>query len=671
MTYASRAPASAIPRLAAAGGCLALAASLGAMAFLDFRLSQVGRSDLAGLSYAGALWIVPLVTAATVGSALVIRRPRHPAGWLFLVLADVLAASGVIDEYAAYGAVARRGSLPAADLAAVVGDATFLPWIMILTLILLVTPAGQIQGPRWRIAACVAMFSGAAAVVLHVLQPYDGDYASFGVIRNPIALDSLATPLQLAGLVSTLVLHLVLIAAAAALVLRFRRAKDGERRQLRWMAFAAIPFPLLVVGAFIAASLDNQVALSITAGGFLALFPIAAGLAVEQDHLYDADRVLSRSLTYGLLTALVVGCYAVVVVFVGQSLGDLGGGSQAPAVIATLAAISVAAPLRRWLQDGIDRRFNRRRFDAVAMVQRFVRDPSPRTSIEEVLRSAVADPALTVAYWIEDRALWVSAAGGSVTVFQSVVDMSRGGRPLARFSFDASHVERPVVQAAGAAALSELENTRLRAAIALQLVEVRESRARIVAAQLAERRKIERNLHDGAQQRLLALALQLRAAEVSEDPVRAMNTLASAVHEIQVAVRELRDLANGLHPAVVADGGLHAALDTLAARSTVPVRLDVTAQRFAPATEEAGWFIACEAVANAVKHANPSLLDIQVSEREGRLWLVIEDDGTGGADPEGRGLRGIADRAESAGGQLQVEGRPGGGTIITADLPCG
>ncbi len=150
-----------------------------------------------------------------------------------------------------------------------------------------------------------------------------------------------------------------------------------------------------------------------------------------------------------------------------------------------------------------------------------------------------------------------------------------------------------------------MENARLRAAITLQLVEVRESRARIVEAQLAERRKIERDLHDGAQQRLLGLAMQLRAVELSGDAERMRATVATAVDEVQAAVRDLRELANGLRPAVLIDGGLAAALDDLAARSPVPVQLETTGERFAPEIEETAWFIACEAVANAVKHAAP------------------------------------------------------------------
>ena len=227
-----------------------------------------------------------------------------------------------------------------------------------------------------------------------------------------------------------------------------------------------------------------------------------------------------------------------------------------------------------------------------------------------------------------------------------------------------------MIAVAAAEVRGELENARLRAAIALQLVEVRESRTRIVEAQLAERHRIERDLHDGAQQQLLGLAMRLRAVELSRDSERVQATVAETIDELQAAVRDLRALANGLRPAVLVDGGLAAALDDLAARSPVPVRLDLTGERFAPQIEETAWFIACEAVANAVKHATPCSVAISTSRLDGRLRLVIEDDGCGGADPLGGGLRGIADRAEAAGGSLSVAPRARRGTVVTAELPC-
>jgi signal transduction histidine kinase len=373
--------------------------------------------------------------------------------------------------------------------------------------------------------------------------------------------------------------------------------------------------------------------------------------------------------TWLVLTAAVIGTYVVVVVFVGQSIGRLGD-SEIPAVIATLAAASVVGPLRRAIQDALDRRFNRRRFEALALLRAYSREPTPSMTVEEALRRATGDPMLGVAYWIGEREAWVTEAGLPVTPAADGVSVQRRGETICVVSFEPSGLGGPTVATAAKEVLAELENARLRAALALQLVEARESRARIVEAQLAERRRIERDLHDGAQQRLLGLAMQLRAVEMNGDPERIRGTVATAVDQLQAAVRELRELANGLSPAVLTDGGLAAALDDLVARSPVPVRLEATGERFTPDLEETAWFIACEAVANAVKHAAPCSVAISACHTDGRLQLVIEDDGIGGADPAGSGLRGIADRAEAAGGTLIVRPRGGQGTVVIAELPC-
>ena len=402
----------------------------------------------------------------------------------------------------------------------------------------------------------------------------------------------------------------------------------------------------------------------------MTVIPLAVGLAIERHSLYDVDRLLSRGLAYALLTALVVACYAVVVVLVGSVLGQSGGDSQVAAVIATLAAVSVTGPARRWLQNALDRRFARRRFEAVASIRRYVQEPAPTVSIEQAMRDALGDADLSVAYWIDEPERWVTEDGAPASPSHDAVMLRRRGTLVAAVTFDFAHVERHTATAVLAEAQAEVENARLRAAIARQLVEVRASRTRIVAAQAAERRRIERNLHDGAQQRLLALAFQMRAAEVSQRAEDSQRAIEVAVEQLQLAVRELRDLANGLHPTAISDGGLAAALDDLAGRTPVPVRLATTAERFAPEVEEAAWFIACEAVTNAVKHAAPTSVSIRAGRSDGHLELIVEDDGGGGADPTGHGLRGIADRAEAAGGRLTVEDRPGGGTVITAELPC-
>jgi signal transduction histidine kinase len=211
----------------------------------------------------------------------------------------------------------------------------------------------------------------------------------------------------------------------------------------------------------------------------------------------------------------------------------------------------------------------------------------------------------------------------------------------------------------------------LRARLSLQLAEVRESRARIAAAHVTERRRLERNLHDGAQQRLLALALELRAAQVNGTRRRLDESVRKALDELQAAVLELRDLASGLHPAVLQNQGLAGAVEDLASRFPVEVALHgLAGRRFPEEIEATAWFVACEGVANAVKHASATHISLDITARNGSLLVRVSDDGVGHADPTGQGLRGLADRTEAAGGSLTVESTTGGTTLI-GELPCG
>ncbi len=241
---------------------------------------------------------------------------------------------------------------------------------------------------------------------------------------------------------------------------------------------------------------------------------------------------------------------------------------------------------------------------------------------------------------------------------------------------DASLVDEPeLLLASGAAARLALENARLHADMRAQLLEVQESRVRIVQAADEERRRIERDLHDGAQQRLVALALQLRSAQRElgsrADP-HVDRLLAEAVDELQVAVEELRELARGVHPAILTEDGLAAALESLTSRAPIPVALDVSDGRLPAQVEATAYFVACEALANVVKHAHASKAAVSAHRRNGVLVVAVEDDGVGGAHTEnGSGLRGLADRVEALGGRLVVESPAGGGTHVVGEIPCG
>jgi signal transduction histidine kinase len=203
---------------------------------------------------------------------------------------------------------------------------------------------------------------------------------------------------------------------------------------------------------------------------------------------------------------------------------------------------------------------------------------------------------------------------------------------------------------------------------------LRETQARSVDMAMADRRQIERDLHDGAQQRLLALGMELGMAleKFDTDPEAARDLVGDAHQELQRAIAELRNLARGVHPAVLTDRGLDAALSALAARSPVPVRLDVDVDERPPASVEAtAYFIVAEALTNAARYANATHVDVRVREVDGKLHVTVVDDGVGGAQQQtGGGLAGLADRASSVEGSLQIASPAGGPTVIDAELPC-
>jgi signal transduction histidine kinase len=300
--------------------------------------------------------------------------------------------------------------------------------------------------------------------------------------------------------------------------------------------------------------------------------------------------------------------------------------------------------------------------------------------VEASIQRALHDRSLRVAFWVPERGAYVDAAGApyalpSAGSRRAVTELEQKGEPIAALVYDPALRDDPeLVESVCAAARLALGNARLHAELRAQLVKVRESRARIVAAGDAERLRIERDLHDGAQQRLVSVALDLRVAQrrLAEAGPEIAKVLGDAVENLQAAIEELRELARGVYPPILTEEGLAAALRSLGDRAPLPVSVDAGADRgLSPEIASAAYFVACEALTNAVKHASPSRVTISAAQENGSLVLAIEDDGLGGADArKGTGLRGLADRVESYGGRLRIETRPGDGTRIIAELPC-
>jgi signal transduction histidine kinase len=306
-------------------------------------------------------------------------------------------------------------------------------------------------------------------------------------------------------------------------------------------------------------------------------------------------------------------------------------------------------------------------------------ESTPPGSVREVLARTLGDPSLQLALWLPERGSYVDGAGRPLALpapgsGRAVTVLGDRDAPVAALVHDPVLLERrALLKAAGAAARFALENERLQAQLRAQLSELRASRARIVQAGDEERRRLERDLHDGAQQRLLALglALQLARAQLGPRANGAAELLGEADGELRAALDELRELARGIHPAVLTEQGLDAALRTLAERSPIPVTIvEIPDERLPPPAEAAAYFLVGEALANVAKHAHASR--VRVSVRVGERALVdIEDDGVGGADPaHGSGLRGLADRVNALDGEFAIDSPPGRGTHLHAEFPC-
>jgi len=298
------------------------------------------------------------------------------------------------------------------------------------------------------------------------------------------------------------------------------------------------------------------------------------------------------------------------------------------------------------------------------------------------LRDAIArslrDPSLELGFWIRDPDGYVDVHGRPVSVVpaagRAVTIIERHGRKVAALVHDPALSENPaLLDAVSSAAGLALENERLLAELRAQLDEVRDSRARIVEASVTERRRLERNLHDGAQQRLVTLSLRLRMAQetLHEDPHGSEAILAGVGDDLKHALEELRELARGLHPAVLTDRGLAPALQSLANRSPFPVAITgVPALRLPEPVEAALYYVVAESLTNAAKHSEATEGSVELATTSERVVVEIRDDGNGGVNlTAGGGLHGLADRVEALGGELQLQSPVGGGTVIRAELP--
>jgi signal transduction histidine kinase len=659
---------------------ITVTAAIGSVVLLLMSWDRVLTDDVFS-GFGGLSFATMSVAFASTGAIITARVVDNAVGRLFLLIGLLLAVGLLGYQYAAYG-LTRPGGVPAMATVAWLSNAISQPAAAMIGLSLMLFPYGRLASARWRGAAVLCWLAAVLLSVPSLLEP--GSLAApFASLSNPLTIDGIRETTIVAQMVGWVLAVVGIGFGAVSLALRQRRSRGDVRQQLKLV---------LAVGAFVAAATTLVLltwfpwphgGLSVRigiVGLLLTVFAFAIGVAVTRYRLYDVDVAIERTAVYGALTLLLAASYAATALAVGTALGR---DSDWVTAAATLVVAVAFRPLRSALQDLVDRRFSRARYEAVQRVSEFLErlraGRSAPEEIEPLLRELLSDPELEMRFFLPESEVYVGTTG--MPVHDDPADarvrtpVLRAGVPVAMVLHQPTGPQRPdplvaLVETGGLA----IEIARLRVELRRQLAEVQASRARIVAAGNAERRRIERNLHDGAQQRLVSIGLRLRHAQhqlSSGEPARADETIDRAVTEVTIAIDELRELAHGLPPAQL-DAGLDPALRELAGRAPLPVHVQTTTERFSVGLEAAAYFIASEGLTNAIKHSGATAVSIDAHRSNGHLVVSVTDDGVGGAvETHGGGLRGLQDRVAAHGGSLRIENGLDNGTILTAELPCG
>jgi len=648
-----------------------------------------------------------LLAFATVGALVASRVPANPVGWLLLgsALAYTLAT-------VATGLPAPRTSAPAwyaadADLA---GQPLYTAGLALGFLTLLLFPTGSLPSRRWRWAGWLI---GAGWLLFTVGQTLGPARLPDFPAPNPAAVGGPAGRALGALQAGQLLAIAGGVLACISLIVRFRRSEAVVRKQVEWLAYAAA----VVVAGLVASvllqlrppteTLDNYAngVVSLT----LASIPVAMGIAILTRRLYDIDVIVNKSVVYLSLAAFITAVYIALVVGIGQAVGQQGKAGFGLSIIATAVVAVAFQPVRERVQRLANRLVYGKRATPYEALSAFADQIGATVPAEELLPRlarvlAEATGAVRTQVWLADggrlRLEAAHPAGNAGDAERGSVVIALPPRGLPEFpgatrAFEVSHAgerlgaltlaKRPgealtpvegrlAAQLAGQAGLV-LRNARLADQLRGRMAELRASRRRIVEAADGERRRLERNIHDGAQQQLVALSVMTRLAETTADGdqegARAM--LVQAQADAAGALENLQDLARGIYPPLLAEQGLAAALAAPARRSPVPVTVDADGLgRYPQEAEAAVYFCVLEALQNVAKYAAASQAAVRLAGRADALEFSVTDDGAGfdaGSAGYGTGLQGMADRLAALGGDLQVRSRPGHGTAVTGRLP--
>jgi signal transduction histidine kinase len=648
-----------------------------------------------------------LLAFAGVGAIVASHRPANPVGWLFLAEGLGFAIGMTTDAYARYATQAGAAS-PAVSWADWLGAAAG-ELGLLFPLALLLFPDGRLPSRRWRPVAWLLIAAEAILVITALTSSAALRAQSSAVLLSPVRLipDSLADPVLNAVQVALIPLF---VAAAAGCLVRYRRSPGTVRQQIKWIAYAG----LLTAAGLVVFGL----ALGDPLGAFLILgplIPVAAGIAIFRYRLYGIDVVISKTIVYGSLAAFITVVYVIIVAGLGSlGSGSLHAGSRPDPLLSIVATAVVAVafqPLRERLRRVANRAVYGRRATPYEALSDFAGQVGGTYATDDVLprmarilaeatgaaRAHVwlrAGPQLAVgASWPSDapRPGPVVLAGDGPPPDGSVPQAGDGRLTLVRHQGEVlgalSVAKRPgepltpaedklIGELAGQVGLV-LRNVGLTEQLGERLAELRASRRRIVTAQDDQRRRIERDLSDGAQRQMVAIASGLARAQslAGRDEQRERAMLAQLRAGTRAALESLRDLARGIYPPLLADQGLAAAVSAHAGKAPLPVVVDADGVGRYPADAETAVYFCCvEAVQNAARHAPGATVRVRLRGSAGDVWFEVADDGAGfepSAAPSGNGggLQHMADRLAALGGSLQVDTRPGAGTTVTGQIP--
>ncbi len=621
------------------------------------------------------------VVFGTVGALVAARQPSNPIGWLLLAAGVTAGIQEAAQQYAIWATGAGRHA--GAAFAAWLPTWGWVPSTASVVLALLLFSDGRLRSPRWRLP--VAPLVLGAALTSFGLAFAPGPLENFKTVLNPVGIAG-SRSLMLSFIAGGMTAYMFgIVAAAVSLTLRLRSARGEERLQMKWIALAASAMAAALAASFawqlpnveaeIPDLVEDLVVLS------FALVPVAMGIAILRYRLYEIDLVINKALVYGVLAVFISVVYAAIVVGVGTAVGTRGSAFLS-AVAAAVIALAFQ-PVRRRVQRLANRVVYGERATPYEVLSGFSGRLAETYSVEDVL------PRLARVLAEGIGATKVAISLGSGGLERTVASYPETANAIDdERAFEVRHqgellgrifLAMPPNEALGPAQEKLVADVAAQAGLVLRnaalIEDLRASRQRLVAAQDEERRRIERNIHDGAQQQLVALAVKLKLADslVGKDEERAHGLLAELHGETSRALEDLRDLARGIYPPLLADKGLAVALEGQARKSSFPITVASDGiGRYPQEVESAVYFSCLEALQNVTKYADASGATIRLEQAYGSLTFAVTDDGVGfdlEAASRGTGLQGIADRLAALGGDLTVRSAPGAGTTLVGSLP--